>query len=171
MAPSPGDLQRSAVLALSCSTLSSDQSLWRSPLAFNRCSAYPGTQYSRVVGHFGGQPSCWLPNRRQDTSRSSVLSVMCLAALALNRSSARSAELGHSCAWLLCRLAALALGYVLVAMSFGVALCVFACLSVYIVVDFLLLSFPDTCSLSDNSGTRLLWPPSHSLVFVCLCVP
>jgi len=61
--------------------------------------------------------------------------------------------------------------YVLVAASFVVALCVFACLSVCFVVDFLLLSFSDTCLLSGNSGTRLFWPPSHSLVLcVSVCV-
>ena len=100
----PCSLQSSATSVLGAAR---DRLLWYSatpPLAgLQRAAAL-------AVGHFGAQPSCWLPNRCQDTSRSSVLSVMCLAALALDRSSARSAELGHSCAWLLCRLAALALG-------------------------------------------------------------
>ena len=108
---------------------------------------------------------------------------MCLATLALDHSSARSAELGHSCAWLLCRLAALALG-LFVWFYMHACLCTCCCilrgcslrfLPVFLcalsLISCFFLSLTDTCSLSGNSGTRLLWPPSHSLVFVCLCVP
>ena len=178
MALNPGDLQRSAVLVLSCSTLSSDQSLLRSPLAFSRCSAPPGTQYSRAVGHFAAQPSCCSPPRAALSSALCAWPLSHLTTPALALRNWVTPVLGCFVALPLWRSACLfnstyMHAYVLVAVSFGVALCVFACLSVCFVVDFLLLSFSDTCLLSGNSGTRLFWPPSHSLVlcvFVCVHV-